>query len=229
MSHADSFQVEPLEATFGARVTGIDLRTLSQSAFDALYRLWVERGLLIFPGQHLTPFEQGAFAERFGPLEFPVTPLSNVDRDGKVRDADDDVVKVLRGNMGWHHDSTYMPVQARGAVFTAHRVPPEGGETAWADTRAAYDAMDAGLRERIRDLGAYHSLKYSQSRVGHSHSAGSTYSGYGFNDDPPPFRPLVKVHPESGRHCLTIGRHAHAGGIDKDIGPFKRLAQVLIA
>jgi alpha-ketoglutarate-dependent taurine dioxygenase len=66
-------------------------------------------------------------------------PISNVRRDGTVRaDVDsDDVVKVLKGNMGWHCDSTYMPLQAKGAVFTAHVVPPEGGETGFVDMRAA--------------------------------------------------------------------------------------------
>ena len=54
----------------------------------------------------------------------------------------DDVVKSLRGNEGWHHDSTYMPLQAKGAVFTAEIVPTEGAATGWADMRAAYEALD---------------------------------------------------------------------------------------
>ena len=71
-------------------------------------------------------------------------------------------MKVLKGNMGWHADSTYMPVQAKGAVFTAHIVPPSGGETGWADMRAAYDCLDADMREKLEGLSAYHSLHYSQ-------------------------------------------------------------------
>jgi len=57
-------------------------------------------------------------------MEFDITPISNVKKDGSIRDpVDDDVVKSLRGNMEWHHDSTYMPIQAKGSVFTAHTVP----------------------------------------------------------------------------------------------------------
>jgi alpha-ketoglutarate-dependent taurine dioxygenase len=205
------FQIEPLDATFGAIVTGARLADLDDAQFAALYATWLEYALLIFPDQHLTREEQVAFAERFGPLEFGLAPISNVRKDGTVRsDADDDdVVKVLKGNMGWHSDSTYMPVQAKGAVFTAHVVPSRGGETGWADMRAAYDALDDAMRTRIASLSAYHSLRHSQGKIGHVPKMNSEYSGYGFHDHDPPLRPLIKVHPETGRPALLIGRHAY--------------------
>jgi len=205
------FAVTPLDATFGAIVTGIRLASIDDAAFAALYRTWLEYALLVFPGQFLTKDEQVVFAKRFGALEFDLAPISNVRADGSVRtdEDNDDVVKVLKGNMGWHCDSTYMPVQAKGAVFTAHVVPSSGGETAWADMRAAYDALDPAMKARIADLSAYHSLHYSQSKLGHAHKAGSAYSGYGFQVKEPPLRPLVKVHPETGRKALMIGRHAY--------------------
>lgn len=204
------FHVEPLDATFGAVVTGLDLATLDAAAFEALYELWLERALLVFPGQHLGEEAQVAFARRFGELEFDLAPLSNVRKDGSLRadDGTDDVVKILRGNMGWHMDSTYMPVQAKGAVFTAHVVPSARGETGWADMRAAYEALSRSMRDRIAGLSAFHSLHYSQAKLGHRHEAGSDYTGYGFHDQSPPLRPLVKIHPETGRPALLIGRHA---------------------
>ena len=206
----ESFSVTPLDATFGATVTNVELASLDDATFARLYRTWLEFGLLIFPAQHLSKDEQVAFAKRFGDLEFDLAPISNVRADGSVRsdEANDDVVKVLRGNMGWHCDSTYMPVQAKGAVFTAHVVPSAGGETGWADMCAAYDALDAAMRERIAALSAYHSLHYSQAKLGHTQKEGSAYGGYGFQVKDPPLRPLVKVHPETGRRTLMIGRHA---------------------
>lgn len=204
-----TFDVEPLPATFGATVTGLKLAALDEAGFAALYATWLEYGLLIFPGQHLSRDEQVAFARRFGDLEIEITPISNVRADGTVRPEDgDDVIKVLKGNMGWHCDSTYMPVQAKGAVFTAHVVPPAGGETGFADMAAAYDALPPALRARVEGLSARHSLNYSQSKLGHAHKKGSAYSGYGMTVKEPPVRPLVKVHPETGRRCLMIGRHA---------------------
>lgn len=209
---ASTFDIEPLDATFGAVVTNLDLASLSDPAFDQLYAAWLDYALLIFPQQHLTSDQQTAFARRFGELEFNLAPISNVRSDGSVRvDEDtDDVVKILKGNMGWHCDSTYMPVQAKGAVFTAHVVPASGGETGWADMRAAYDDLDESVKSSIADLSAYHSLHHSQAKLGLTPKANdSEYSGYGLHDQDPPLRPLVKTHPETGRRSLLIGRHAY--------------------
>jgi alpha-ketoglutarate-dependent taurine dioxygenase len=204
---AKSFDLEPLDATFGAVVTGVRLAAITDAAFAELYGTWLEYALLVFPGQHLTREEQIAFAKRFGPPEFEIAPISNVRADGTVRAEDnaDDVIKVLKGNMGWHCDSTYMPVQAKGAVFTCHVAPEEGGETGWADMRAAYDALDAGTKAKIEPLFAHHSLRYSQGKIGLG-----DYEGYGMSETDAPLRPLVKIHPETGRRCLMVGRHAHA-------------------
>lgn len=203
------FQVEPLPATFGATVTDLRLANLSAADFAALYQTWLDYGLLIFPGQHLTRDEQTAFARRFGDLEIPIVAISNVRDDGTLREPESGTVQVLKGNMGWHADSTYMPVQAKGAVFTAQLVPNEGGETEWADMAAAYEALSEEMRQRIAPLSAFHSIKYSQAKIGHEYRKGDEHGGYGV-EETPPLRPLIKVHPETGRTCLLIGRHAHA-------------------
>lgn len=206
---ARAFEIAPLDATFGAVVTGVNLAALDEPAWRELHATWLEYALLIFPAQHLKRDEQIAFAKRFGKLEFELAAISNVKADGTLIDDDSDVMKVLKGNMGWHCDSTYMPVQAKGAVFSAEVVTKSGGQTGWADMRSAYDALDDNLRAKVEGLAAYHSLYYSQAKLGHKPKKGSEYSGYGFHDGPVPLRPLVKVHPETGRKSLVIGRHAH--------------------
>ena len=229
MTNETPFEVEPLDASFGAVVTGLKLARLDESTFTRLYETWLEYALLVFPDQHLTHTEQIEFAQRFGELEFDLAPLSNVRSNGTVRidDDSDDVLKILKGNMGWHCDSTYMPVQAKGAVFTAHVVPSAGGETGWADMRAGYQALDTDVQARIADLSAYHSLYYSQAKVGHGPNEDGEYSGYGFHDQDPPLRPLVKIHPETGRASLTIGRHAY-GIPEMDPDESERLLQELV-
>ncbi|GGC48682.1 TauD/TfdA dioxygenase family protein [Chelatococcus reniformis] len=208
----NTIRVQPLDATFGATVTGVKLAEIDDAQWSELYEAWLNYALLVFPEQHLGRDQQVAFARRFGDLEFDMAPISNVKADGTVRgDVDTDgVVKILKGNMGWHADSTYMPLQAKGAVFSAEIVPTTGGHTGFADMRAAYDALDDATRDRIEGLSAYHSLHYSQSKLDHKHKEGDEYGGYGFHDGPVPLRPLVKVHPETGRKSLLIGRHAHA-------------------
>jgi alpha-ketoglutarate-dependent taurine dioxygenase len=216
-----TLDIEPLGATtFGATVRGIELRTVDDATLAALHEAWLEYALLIFPGQFLTRDEQNDFARNFGSLEFEATAITNIRADGSVRSsADDDVVKSLRGNEGWHFDSTYMPVQAKGAVFTAEIVPDEGGATGWADMRAAYDALDDQTKAELSGLEAYQSLYYSQGRSGYlpTKNADGGYSLYGYHDEEVSLRPLVKVHPETGRTNLLIGRHAHnIIGMDPD-------------
>jgi alpha-ketoglutarate-dependent taurine dioxygenase len=85
-------------------------------------------------------------------------------------------------------------------------VPSADGETEWADMRAAYDALDETTRRRIAGLSAHHSLYYSQARIGHVVQTGTAY---GFHTKGAPLRPLVRVHPVTGRPALFIGRHAY--------------------
>ncbi|MBX3498519.1 MAG: TauD/TfdA family dioxygenase [Alphaproteobacteria bacterium] len=218
---ARALDIAPLDGvTFGAIVRGPRVTDLDEAEFGTLYQAWLKHALLIFPGQFLKRDEQIAFARRFGPLEFEMAAISNVKADGSLRieKDNDDVMKVLKGNMGWHCDSTYMPLQAKGAVFSAEEVPSVGGHTGFADMRAAYDALDEATRTKVEGLSAFHSLYYSQSRLGHEPKKKSDgeYSGYGFHNGPVPRRALVKRHPETGRRSLLIGRHAHdIPGMDK--------------
>lgn len=209
----EPLQVQPLDGScFGAVVHGVDLPTIDEPTTAAITAAWIEHGLLIFPGQFLTRDEQNDFARRFGSLEFEAAAISNIDRDGNTRsDPDDDVVKSLRGNEGWHHDSTYMPLQAKGAVFTAEIVPADGADTGFADMRAAYDALDDATRQQIHDLDAHHSLYYSMGRAGYlpTKRADGSYALYGYHDKEVSLRSLVYVHPDTGRPNLRIGRHAH--------------------
>ncbi len=212
--------IEPLDATFGAVVRDVRIAELSDEEWTELHAAWLDRGLLVFPAQFITTDQQNDFARRFGNLEFEATPIANLGRDGTVHsDPTDDVVKSLRGNEGWHHDSTYMPLQAKGAVFSAEIIPSHGAATGFADMRAAYDALAPAEQERLAGLRASHSLYYSQGRAGYlpSKKDDGSYGQYGYHDQAVPLRPLVKVHPDTGRPNLLIGRHAHGiEGMDPD-------------
>ena len=154
--------------------------------------------------------EQVAFARRFGEIEHIVAnldtvPVSNRRRDGTLYADGEGPMQILRGNEGWHTDSSYMPLAAKASVLSAEVVPSHGGETEWADMRAAYEALDAATRARVGALSAYHSLRHSQAKIGASDDS----LGYGFAVEKPPLRPLVKLHPVTGRPSLFIGRHAY--------------------
>jgi alpha-ketoglutarate-dependent taurine dioxygenase len=201
----------PTGATLGAIVTGVDLATLNDSSWADIERAFLAYAVLIFPGQHLSEAEQIGFGRRFGRIEQlvanrEIVPISNQRADGTPMKEDEHGRQLMRGNEGWHTDSSYMPLAAKASILSAHVIPSTGGQTEWADMRAAYDALDEGTKARIAGLSAYHSLYYSQGRIGHKAAVGS---GYGFHTAEPPLRPLVKVHPITGRKSLFIGRHAY--------------------
>lgn len=205
-----SLTITPTTATLGATVTGVRLMALTAEQWQEIYRAFLSFGVLFFPEQHLDTAAQLAFARRFGEIEVLVPgmttiPISNKDEGGKFLAPDSHRMKLLRGNEGWHTDSSYMPLAAKASVLSAQVLPREGGGTEWADARAAYDALDAQTRERLTALTAYHSYFYSQRKMGHDVTAGA---GYGFFEGEPPLRPLVKVHPETGRASVYLGRHA---------------------
>ena len=204
--------IEPTDATLGAFVTGVSLADLDATCWSRILDAFHRYALLIFPAQHLDSAAQIAFGERFGRIEelaagHKIVPISNKRADGTLLKDEENSMKILKGNEGWHTDSSYMRVSALASVLSAHVVPSHGGETEWADARAAYDALDVATRERLANLSAYHSLYYSQAKIGH---VGAVGSSYGFHRGATPLRPLVKVHPVTGRPALFIGRHAHA-------------------
>lgn len=207
-----SLEIERAPETLGASVRGVKLAALGASEWRAIEAAFLEHAVLIFPGQHLSRAEQAAFGRRFGELDPLVAStgtvaISNRKDDGTLRGDADPVKQILLGNEGWHTDSSYMPVSARASLLSAEVVTERGGETEWADMRAAYDALDEPTRERITGLAAFHSLKYSQARAGFGDQPGGAYS-YGLDQAEAPLRPLVKVHPITARRALFIGRHA---------------------
>jgi alpha-ketoglutarate-dependent taurine dioxygenase len=204
--------IRPTDTTLGAVITGVRISALDAAEWHAIESAFHEHAVLIFPAQHPTRDEQVAFGRRFGELDPLVAqsgtvPISNRLPNGTLFDDAHPVKHMLLGNEGWHTDSSYMPVSARASLLSAEVVTEIGGETEWADMRAAWDALDEPTRTRIAGLAAHHSLKYSQARAGYTSAPSSAY-GYGIELDDAPLRPLVKVHPVTGRRSLFIGRHA---------------------
>ena len=206
-------QVTPHEGAPGARVTDIDLATMSDAEWEELYGHFLEHGVLVFPGQHLTEEGQGIFARRFGETEqlnpkqkSPNVAISNVTAAGETAKPGDYQFQLLKGNEGWHTDSTYMPLASKVAMLSGIEIPPEDGETEFADMRAAYDALCDEMKAKLEPLSAYHSLYYSQEQAGFQMK---TDNMYGLHDKGAPLRPVIKTHPETGRKSLYTGRHAY--------------------
>ena len=207
-------KIEPFEElTFGASISGVDLAHLSDAEWQKIHAAFLDRGVLVFPAQHLDEEGQAAFAARFGTPE-KLSPrqkganihISNKKADGSLAQPAEYQYQILKGNEGWHTDSTYMPLASSVAMLSALVLPPEHGETEFADMRAAYDALDPDMQARLEELSAYHSLYYSQEKAGFHHT---TDNLYGLHDKGAPLRPVIKTHPETGRKSIYTGRHAY--------------------
>jgi alpha-ketoglutarate-dependent taurine dioxygenase len=202
--------VTALDASFGARITNVSLVSMSNADWLVVEDAFHKYAALVFPEQHLSAEEQVTFGERFGAIEIlrpgqKHAAISNKAESGRVYTAEEKRFQSLRGNEGWHTDSSYMPLAAKASILSAQIVPNEGGETQLADMRDAYTQLDQAMKDKIANLVAYHSLYASQAKAGYVFKTGESY---GFHKHGTPIRPLVKVHPVTGRKSLFIGRHA---------------------
>ena len=130
--------------------------------------------------------------------------LSNVTSDGSVAPPTSLQARFHLGNTYWHSDSSYKCVGAKASLLAARVVPAEGGETEWADMRAAWDALDPVTQGQLDGKVAVHSYVYS-----HAWHGGLEIIG---EDDlaqlGPVEHPVVATHPGTGRRNLFLGRHA---------------------
>jgi alpha-ketoglutarate-dependent 2,4-dichlorophenoxyacetate dioxygenase len=175
-------RIRQLHPVFVAEVVDIDLRdNLDQETIFELTAALEHNGVLVFRGQPLDDEQQVAFSQRFGPLETPIgkiradrehrlrkelADISNLDENNNIRASTDRWRMMLRANELWHTDSSFKRIPAKFSLLSAREVPPEGGETEFADLRAAYEALDPATRERIEPLVAEHSIFHSRSLLG---------------------------------------------------------------
>jgi alpha-ketoglutarate-dependent 2,4-dichlorophenoxyacetate dioxygenase len=131
--------------------------------------------------------------------------VSNLGKDGRPMERDSRERLFNLGNMLWHSDSSFRPIPAKYSLLSARVVNPTGGNTEFADMRAAYDDLDAATRALVEDLICEHSLMYSRGSLGML-----DYS----DEERAMFRPvrqrLVRTHPVSGRKSLYLSSHAGA-------------------
>jgi alpha-ketoglutarate-dependent 2,4-dichlorophenoxyacetate dioxygenase len=217
--------ISPLHPVFVGEVAGIECRRPPSPGVVAAVEAGMDRcGVLVFRDQQLADEEQLAFTRHFGELEAYQTPghirsrhaqrlgpgmadFPNLDQDGNIIAADDRVWFFKLADRLWHSDSSFRPVPAKYSLLSARVLPSWGGNTDFADMRAAYDALDARAKAEIEDLVCLHSLIYSRHAIGFADLSPEEMAA---------FRPvrqrLVRTHPVTGRKSLFLS--AHAGEIE---------------
>lgn len=209
----------PIQPGFAASAQGIDLaQPLSSEHISAIDRAMDEHAVLVFRGQALTPEQQLRFARHFGELDLgfkkasksasrlehdELLDISNVAEDGQVADRNHRKIVGNLANQLWHSDSSFQAPAARYSMLHAVVLPEEGGETEFADMRAAYDALPEPLKRRLPGLTAEHYALHSRFLLGDT-----DYTEEQRRAIPSAAWPLVRRHAGSGRELLFIGAHA---------------------
>ena len=202
-------KIEPLPTALGARVTGIDLaEPVSAPDVAAITQAWLDKIVLVFPGQDITQEQQLAFAENFGATgvrarKADERPEGIDNHEGIMlvtNDKDENgeyVGSLPDGEMQFHTDGAHREYPYRATTLYAIRIPSRGGNTLFANLYTAYDTLSDEMKERIEDLETVCVYDY----------AATERSTIGDDPDlPRATHRLVKTHPDSGRKSLYVCR-----------------------
>ncbi|MFV0294906.1 MAG: TauD/TfdA dioxygenase family protein [Hyphomicrobiaceae bacterium] len=215
--------IQHISPCFAGKVEGADLtRPLSEMDLAAIHAGMDTYAVLVFRRQPLTDAQQLAFTQSLGPLEHAIgtslrndkdhrlpstfADVSNLDVNNKPFARDDRRRLFAIGNRLWHSDSSFKVVPAKYSLLHARALPSKGGNTEFADMRAAYDALDQDMKDLCEDLVCEHSQLFSREKMGFTDFT---------DDERDRFKPvrqkLVRTHPVTGRKSLFLA--SHAGGI----------------
>ena len=212
--------IRQIGPAFAGEVSGIDIMKSVASQDVAAIEAGMDRyAVLVFRNQDITDEQQMAFSRNFGAIEDSrggnvtkpgdhrlakgMNDVSNVGKDGKPLPRDSRQRLFNLGNLLWHSDSSFRAIPAKYSLLSARTVNSKGGDTEFADMRAAYDALDDDTKREIEDLICEHSLMVSRGSLG--------FVDYS-DEEKELFKPvrqrLVRVHPVTGRKSLYLSSHA---------------------
>jgi alpha-ketoglutarate-dependent 2,4-dichlorophenoxyacetate dioxygenase len=213
--------VQPTTPSFAAEVGDVDLaKPLAAADLAAIRAAFTSYAVLVFPDQHFDDDSQLEFAKNFGPLETTVfkarkehklrlhenmADVGNLDAENRILAANDRQRLYNLGNRMWHTDSSFKRLPAYCSMLHARSIPPIGGQTEFADMRAAYDALPDATKRRLEGLVAEHSIMHSRAKLGFADFDEAEREA---------FRPvpqvLVRRLQDSGRMSLYIASHIGA-------------------
>lgn len=219
--------VEPILPRFGAECSGLDLtRPLSEADVRQVTEAMDTWGVTVWRNTGMNDQQHVEFSRNFGYLErvprregvryrLPFRELfdaSNLTVDGEITQ-DEGAIQYRKGDRLWHTDSAFMEKRTSYSLLLAHQVPPEGGQTWFADTRSAYEDLPEDTKAFLEGKVGINSLWWSRKL------AGADIADAEIEERPTARHPLVHVHKGSGRKALFIAAHTmDVEGMDKDEG-----------
>jgi alpha-ketoglutarate-dependent 2,4-dichlorophenoxyacetate dioxygenase len=214
-----SVTITALTPHLAGEVSGLDItRPLTQQEVAVLEAGMDRHAVLVHRDQRFTDDQQKAFSRNFGPLEATaggnvtraeqrrldadMADVSNLGADHKPLARDDRRRLFNLGNQLWHSDSSFRAVPAKYSLLSGRIVVDRGGNTEFADMRAAYDALDDATKADIEDLVCEHSLIYSRGSLGFTELSEAERVSFA-----PVRQRLVRTHPVTGRKSLYLSSH----------------------
>ena len=211
--------ITDLTPGFVGEVSGLDITQPLTGAQVAALEAGMDRyGVLVFHDQKFTDDQQKAFSRNFGPLEvtaggnvtkpeqrrleMDMADVSNLGTDHKPLARDDRRRLFNLGNQLWHSDSSFRAIPAKYSLLSGRIVVDRGGNTEFADMRAAYDALDDATKAEIEDLVCEHSLIYSRGTLGFTELSEEEKKMF-----TPVRQRLVRTHPVTGRKSIYLSSH----------------------
>jgi alpha-ketoglutarate-dependent 2,4-dichlorophenoxyacetate dioxygenase len=216
-----SITVTPVTPDFVAEISGLDLaQPLQPADRDAIEAAINKYAVVVFHGQKLSDDQQIAFSRQLGPIHSSaqrarhtgikhrlssdeIADISNLDGDSNVLAPDSKRRLDWLANRLWHTDASFRAVPGALSLLYAHVVPDEGGDTEFADMRAAYDALPQNTKDQIEGLVAEHSIWHSRGQL-----AVTKYTEEELKSLPPVPQRVVRRHPGSQRKALYVASHA---------------------
>ncbi len=212
-------EIFPVYEDFAAEVADLDLaRPLSPEDLAVIETAFNRYAVLVFAQQQLTIDQHLAFAARFGPLETTIhatrsdaklrvraeiADVSNLGQGDQIWEKQSRRRMFELGNRMWHTDSSFRRLPAKASLLYARSIPPVGGQTEFADLRAAYDALPDEMKHRLNGLVAEHAIMYSRRKLGFTDFSDEEHQML-----PPVPQTVVRRHAGSGRRGLYLASHA---------------------
>lgn len=204
-------EVQPLGGTFGARIGGVDIsREISPEAWTEIERAFHEHRVVVLSGQPNLPERIVSLSSRLGFTETHIDSTHLLDGHPEIIMIGnlkvDGVMKSLFVNAReeWHFDYSYVAKPSIAALFYAVTVPPEGGDTLFADATAAFEALDEAEKTRLRGLTAIHSWAQLHKQLEAMDATRKPLSEEALRKYAPVPQPMVYRHPVTGRESLWL-------------------------
>ncbi|RLA48132.1 MAG: taurine dioxygenase [Gammaproteobacteria bacterium] len=206
------FEVEHLAPFVGSEISGLDLsKAITAEALTELRKLWLERKVLFFRDQKLTPDEQIAFTRQFGEVDkYPF--LKGIEGNPLVAPVLKLPEETINFGGVWHSDTTYLETPAGGASLYALELPPLGGDTIFCNMGKAYETLPQGVKDTVDDLKAINTsakAAVSKTRVNRLADSGDSSAPEEFTN----VHPVIRTHPESGERTIFVNE-AHTVRFD---------------